>query len=184
VTLETTDDATTRTLWPHAYRLRFTVTMQAQPTFRLEVENTGSTPFRFEEALHTYFAVGDVHAASVHGLEGVPCTETAKEPEGPWSPQAPLRFRAETDRVFHGAPDRIELRAPALRRVVTLQSRNARSAIVWTPWPNKAARLSGLGPDDWSRFCCIETANCKQQAIELAPGQRHVLELELRTAAG
>lgn len=183
VTLETSDDATTRAMWPHAYRLQFTISVAQHPTFRLEIENRGTTPFRCEEALHTYFAVGSVHTASVHGLESVAHTETAREPEGPWDPRAPLRFRAETDRVFHGTPDTIELRAPALRRTVTLASRGARSAIVWTPWPNKAARLSGLGPDDWQKFCCIETANCKQDALELASGQRHVLELELRAIA-
>ena len=31
----------------------------------------------FEEALHTYFAVGDVRTATVHGLEGVAVTEHA-----------------------------------------------------------------------------------------------------------
>ncbi|MBL8752303.1 MAG: cysteine-rich CWC family protein [Planctomycetes bacterium] len=183
VVLETTDDASTRALWPHAYRLRLSISVATQPTLRWEIENRGDAPFRCEEALHTYFAVGDVHTATVHGLQGVPHTETAKEPEGPWDVRAPLRFRAETDRVFHGTPDTIELHAPALRRTVTLASRNARSAIVWTPWPTKAARLSGLGPDDWQRFCCIETANCKQDALQLAPGQRHVLELVLRAAA-
>ncbi len=184
VTLETTDDATTRALWPHAYRLQFTVSVATTFSLRLRIENRGQAAFRCEEALHTYFAVGDVHSAAVHGLEGVPHTETAVAPEGAWDHGAPLRFRAETDRVFHGTPDTIELRAPALRRVVTLASRNARTAIVWTPWPTKAARLSGLGADDWQRFCCIETGNARQHALELAPGQSHTLELQLRATTG
>lgn len=184
LTLTTTDDAASRALWPHPYRLSFTVAMTQQPTFRLVVENPGTTPFRCEQALHTYFAVGDVHSASVHGLAGVPYTETAVAPEGPWDTAAPLRFRAETDRVFHGTPARIELHAPALQRRVGLTTRGARSAIVWTPWPTKAARLSGLGADDWQRFCCIESANVRQHAIELAPGGRHELELVLDLADG
>lgn len=179
IVLAVVDDAATRDLWPHAFGLELLVALRDTLRLSLAVENRSDTPFRCEEALHTYFAVGDVRTASVHGLQGVPFVETAREPEPSWDPTAPLRFRAETDRVFQGAPDHLELRAPALHRVVALDSRNARSAIVWNPWPAKAARLSGLAPDDWQRFCCVETGNVKADALTLAPGARHTLGLEL-----
>ncbi len=35
----------------------------------------------------------------MHGLQGVPHVETAKAPERAWDTNAPLRFRAETDRM-------------------------------------------------------------------------------------
>ena len=184
VVLTTQDDANTRALWPHAFGLRFTVDVSDGLRLALEVENRGAAPFSYEEALHTYFAVGDVHTATVHGLEGVRCTETATAPETGWDPRAPLRFRAETDRVFHGTPDRLELRAPALRRTVELASTNARSAIVWNPWPAKTAKLSQMAADDWTKFCCIETANVKSEMLTLAPGARHTLELRLQVGAG
>ena len=177
VVLTTQDDATTRALWPHGFALRFAIDLRAGLRMELTIQNTGSAPFRCEEALHTYFAVGDIHQASVHGLEGVPFTETANEPEANWDSQQPLRFRAETDRVFHGAPDRLEVRAPALHRAITLQASHARSAIVWNPWPAKTARLSQMAADDWLRFCCVESANCKQHALEVAPGASHTLSL-------
>ncbi|MGB3968883.1 MAG: D-hexose-6-phosphate mutarotase [Planctomycetota bacterium] len=179
VVLETTDDASTHALWPHAFRLAFTVSASAPVRLQLTIENRGSAPFRCEQALHTYFAVRDIHTASVHGLQGVPHVETAKAPEAAWDTKAPLRFRAETDRVFSGTPDRLELRAPALRRAVTLTTRGARSAIVWNPWPEKCARLSGLAADDWQRFCCIESANVKADGLTLAPGACHTLALAL-----
>lgn len=179
VVLELTDDAATRALWPHAFRLAFTVDLTTKVHFALTIENRGQAPFRCEEALHTYFAVGDIHSAAVHGLEGVACRETAAVPEGVWDTRAPLRFRAETDRVFQGTPDRLELRAPALRRTVTLTTQAARSAIVWNPWPAKTARLPGLAADDWTRFCCVESANVKEHALTLAPGASHTLSLAL-----
>lgn len=174
------DDASTRALWPHPFRLHLEIGLATDLRLAFEIENTGSTALRCEQALHTYFAVGDVHTCSVHGLEGVPCTEQAAAPDTAWDRHAPLRFRAETDRIFQGTPDRLELRAPALGRVVALTTRGARSAIVWNPWPAKAARLSGLAGDDWTRFVCIESANVREHAVQLAPGQRHRLELELR----
>lgn len=179
VVLATQDDASTRAMWPHAFGLRLRVRLAAALLVELTIENPGSSPFDCEEALHTYFAVGDVRQAAVHGLEGVACTEHAKDPEPHWDRRAPLRFRAETDRVFQGVPERIELRAPALQRTTVLTAGNARSAIVWNPWPAKTARLSQMAADDWIRFVCIETANVKEQRLHLVPGARHTMSLSL-----
>lgn len=180
IVLELVDDDRTRALWPHAFRLRLSVVLGKQLRLGLAVENTGAAPFSCEEALHTYFAVGDVTTATVHGLEGITCREQAAAPETGWDPDTPLAFRAETDRIFQGAPERLELRAPALSRTVALDARGARSAIVWNPWQQKAARLSQLATDDWQRFCCIETANVRESALRLDPGESHALALRLQ----
>ncbi len=180
VVLEASDDASTRAMWPHAFRLQLAVSLGDGLRLALTVHNPGPLPFRCEEALHTYFAVGDVHSASVHGLEGVPFTETASAPEASWDPNAPLRLRAETDRIFDGSPDRLDLVAPALQRTIVLQSQNASSAIVWNPWTAKTAKLSQMAPDDWQRFCCVESANVRQRALAVAPGASHTLSLTLR----
>lgn len=178
------DDEATRALWPCRFTLVFDVALDERLHLALTVVNRGDAPFRYEEALHTYFALGDVATASVHGLEAAECVEHARAPDPQADLRAPVRFRAETDRVYQGAPARIELRAPALGRVVELLAPDARSAIVWSPWPAKAATLSGLGPDDWRRFCCVETANVKQAARLLAPGARATLRLTLAARAG
>lgn len=179
VTLVVADDATTRALWPHAFALRLCVSLGDVLLIELTTTNLGTTPFRCEEALHTYFAVGDIHTASVQGFENVPFTEHAADPEGPWDRGAPQRFRAETDRVFQHVPAFAVIRAPALGRAVTLHAPDAHSAIVWNPWPAKTARLSQMAPDDWQRFVCVETANCKELGLEIAPGASHRLALEL-----
>lgn len=176
------DDATTRTLWPHAFALRATFALDRGLSIAITITNPSAEPWPAELALHTYFAVGDVHTATVHGLAGVPCTEHAKEPEPSWDRSAPIGFRAETDRVFQGTPPEIELRTPALRRAVRLHSPAARSAIVWNPWPTKTARLSQMRADDWRRFVCIETANVKENRMLLPPGGTATLTLQLTTA--
>lgn len=170
-------------LWPHAFAMDLSVQLLPHPTLLWTVRNVGDAPIRFEQAFHTYFAVGDVHTASVHGLAGVAYREHAAEPEHGWDEHAPLRFRAETDRVFQDVPDRIELRAPALGRRIELVTRGAGSAVVWTPWPNKAARLPQLSGDDWQRFVCIESANIGPQIRWVAPGDSHTLELRLHCEA-
>lgn len=182
VTLATRDDEQTRSLWPHEFSAELEVTLRDTLQVAMRVHNPSAETFTFEQALHTYFAVGDIQTASVRGLEGVPCTEHARAPEAAWDPAAPLHFRAETDRVFQDTPAEFMLDAPALRRVVTLTAPAARSAIVWNPWPAKTATLSQMAPDDWQTFCCVETANCKENAVTLAPGDRHQLALTLRRA--
>lgn len=179
VTFALQDDDESRALWPFAFALEMHVALADTLQITMRCRNMSDAPFTFEQALHTYFSVGSIHEATVHGLEGVPVTEHARQPEGAWDRQAPLHFRAETDRVFQETPAEIRLQAPALSREVTLRTANARSAIVWNPWPNKTARLSQMLADDWRSFCCIESANCKENAVTLAPGERHEMTLVL-----
>jgi glucose-6-phosphate 1-epimerase len=71
VVLSLTDDEATRTLWPHPFSLRYTVVVGATLSMSLTTRNTGSAPFTFEQALHTYLAIPSIHDASVTGLAGV-----------------------------------------------------------------------------------------------------------------
>ena len=181
-TLQCRDTDATRALWDHSFTAELTVTLGTSLTLVLAITNTGAQPFWFEEALHTYFATGDIHEASVHGLENVPFVEHAREPEESWDLAAAIRFRAETDRVFQQVPDKLSLDAKTLGRVVTLASNNSNSTIVWNPWPNKTARLSQMQKDDWRHFVCIETANVGSNTVRLDPGLRHEMSLTLSVA--
>ncbi len=163
--------------WPHAVGMRLQVLLDPDLHLVWTVHNRGPAPIRFEQALHTYLPVGDVHEASVHGLEHVPCSEHAAAPAASWDRGAPLRFAAETDRIFQGVPDTITLRAPALRRELDLSTTNARSTIVWNPWPAKTARLAQMAADDWRTFVCIESANVREHAVSLAGGAATTMQL-------
>ncbi|QDV09128.1 Putative glucose-6-phosphate 1-epimerase [Planctomycetes bacterium Poly30] len=184
VTLRLSDTEDTRALWPHAFLAELTVSVAETLAITLAVTNTGDAAFDFEEALHSYFVVGDVHRATVHGLEGVPHVESASAPqESPPDPSEPIGFCAETDRIYQGVPDRIELRARELDRRIELGTRGARSAIVWNPWIAKAAAMSQLQGDEWQQFVCVESANCRENRVSLEPGATHSMELTLRVSS-
>jgi glucose-6-phosphate 1-epimerase len=51
------------------FRLAFELMIGRTLTMKLAVANDADTPLVFEEALHTYFAVVDVHETTVTGLE-------------------------------------------------------------------------------------------------------------------
>ena len=57
-TLRLADDEASRALWPHAFSAEMSVSISGDRLdLELEVDNTGSTPFSFTAALHTYLKV-------------------------------------------------------------------------------------------------------------------------------
>lgn len=165
--------------WPHAFEVGFTVSVEESLAVSLAVRNTGEEPFRFEEALHTYFRVGSVKSASVHGLQSTEFTEYARAPRTAPHLDDRIDFVAETDRVYQGVPEVIELECPDLQRSVRLTTRSAESAIVWNPWIEKAAAMGQMQDDEWQQFVCVESANCKERTRTLGPGMRHEMELRI-----
>src|ERR1700683_4812131 len=55
VSMSTESDESTRKWWPADFRLVHSATFGRDLTLELVVTNTGKTPLRFEEALHSYY---------------------------------------------------------------------------------------------------------------------------------
>jgi D-hexose-6-phosphate mutarotase len=167
-------------LWPHDFAARFVVEITAHLTMTLEVENTSGSSFQFESALHTYFAVSDVRHVSVTGLENAAYIDKtdafARKQLGP----EPLRFTAETDRVFPGATGACVIHDPGLNRNIVVEKSGSATTVVWNPWIAKAAAMADFGDDEWARMLCIETANTGDDAITLASGAKHALTQTVR----
>jgi glucose-6-phosphate 1-epimerase len=70
-TLEIADDAETRTLWPHPFRLELTVMLERDRLdLELGVVNPGGAELSFTGALHTYLRVTQVEDVALEGLHG------------------------------------------------------------------------------------------------------------------
>jgi len=59
----TQSDGHTRKWWPGEFRLVHRVTFGSELRLELVCMNTGTTPFRFEEALHTYNRIANIQDA-------------------------------------------------------------------------------------------------------------------------
>ncbi|MBV2134263.1 hypothetical protein KRX52_15900 [Pseudomonas sp. MAP12] len=94
-----------------------------------------------------------------------------------------LQFAGETDRIYLDLPPRLELHYAGWQRTLCLESRAARTAVLWNPWIDKARRLSQFTEDAWQHMLCIETANVWDDCVQLAPGARHSLDLCLWSEA-
>ncbi len=141
----------------------------------LEVSNADTRPFTFEEALHTYLAVGDVRQVSIQGLEGVSYLDRAAgAPTLHCVQDGAVTITGETDRLYqqHKA---VVLDDPEWGRSLRITGQGATNLVVWNPWVAKAAAMPDFGDEEWTQMICIEAANALNQAITLEPGETHLM---------
>jgi glucose-6-phosphate 1-epimerase len=146
-----------------------------------EIENTGKQPFRFEQALHTYFLVGDVQRIAVRGLDGVGYADN-KDGGARKTQQGPLRLQGETERYYHGSTATVAIDDPVLGRSIEMQRQGACSTLVWHPWQEKAKEMGDFDAGEWDKMVCVEAANVRDDAITLPPGKVHSLAMTIRVA--
>ena len=164
--------------WPHAATVQLHIELGERLTIRLDNHNVGTQPLAISQALHTYFAVSDIHQVEVQGLEGCPYHETLEGWQLREQADA-LTFSGETDRVYLQVPESLQIIDTGWQRRIHLRTQGSQSAIVWNPWIDKAQRLSGFASDAWQHMLCIENANVLDDHLLLEPGARHRLQLEL-----
>ncbi|WBM79103.1 hypothetical protein KIV56_11410 [Cryobacterium breve] len=129
-----------------------------------------------EEALHSYFAIDDIHHTTVAGLEGVPFLDkVGGATPTPGSPE-PVLFTAETDRVYAGTTAATVIDDGT--RSIAVTKTGSESTVVWNPWIDKAAAMADFGSQEWTGMVCVETCNVGADAITLAPGASHTMTAE------
>jgi glucose-6-phosphate 1-epimerase len=173
----TSSDDATRALWPHDFLLAYRIRIAATLRLELSVMNRGVNPLRFEEALHTYFRIGDIHQARVHGLDAVTYLDNT---DGNKSRRqdGDIALTAPTDNAYDAeAP--ADILDPVLHRRLRTEKLHSATTIVWNPWQQGAASLSDLGNDEWQQMLCVEAGNILAAAVSLAPGEEHTLRFTL-----
>ena len=172
-------------LWPYASRLELTITVGEQLELNLAVTNTGSKPFSYSSALHSYYAVGDISRCQVSGLEEQRYIDKLDH-EQVKTQQGLLSISTETDRIYqHSRLQQKEL--PTIRLIdkeqqqqTLIHSSGSHSTVVWNPWRNKAQHLNNFADDDYQQMLCIETANVGDDIVTLAPRQSRQLQLVIK----
>ncbi|HUO07049.1 MAG TPA: D-hexose-6-phosphate mutarotase [Phycisphaerae bacterium] len=179
VTLATRSDEATRKLWPGDRTLRHRVTFGAQLTMQLEITNTGLTPVHAEEALHSYFSVGDVQRIRITGLDGVNYidkTDGMKEK----TQHGDISISAETDRVYLNTTSTVTIDDPVKGRKITITKENSKATVVWNPWIAKAKAMADFGDEEWPHMICVETCNVGPFALTIDPGESHTMTAKIR----
>jgi len=174
----TESDASTRRWWPHEFRLALRITIGSTLGLQLTAINTGSAPFSFEEALHTYFRVGQVASVRVRGLNGVSYLDNVDQNREK-TQSGDLVLTGTTDNAYLNIQSAAELVDPVLCRTVRTEKENSRTTVVWNPWQHGAASLSDLGSDEWQQMTCVEASNILSSAVWLGPGEQHTMRANL-----
>jgi glucose-6-phosphate 1-epimerase len=181
VSMFTESNEDTKRLWPAEFRLVHRATFGSELSLELEMTNTGRTPLRFEEALHTYHRVGNIKDTRVRGLDAVHYLDKTDSNRKKMQ-QGEIAIVSETDSVYLNTGDAIEIEDPVLHRRTRITKQDSRTTVVWNPWVEKSRSFSDFAEDEWMRMICIEASNVSDFAVELAPGQQHKMKAVVRVA--
>lgn len=182
VRLSTATTAADRGLWDGAASLEMTVTLGTGLSLALATTNKGQQAIALTQALHTYFAVGDIGDVEIEGFDGQVYIDkldgNARKPQA-----GAITFAAEVDRIYDAHAGSAVIVDRGLGRRIVVSKSGSRSTVVWNPWSGKAARLGDMGPDGWRRMVCVETCNAGGDIVHVAPGARHMLIANYRITA-
>jgi len=168
-----------RALGCDSFHLRYRMALGAALEMEMEVHNQSAAPFRFEEALHTYFAVADIRRVSVTGLGNTTYIDKTAAFMRKQS-ESVIRITRETDQVHLNTAARCEIDDPVLRRVIVVEKEGSDTTVVWNPWIEKNRTIADMAPDDWQGMLCLETANALDNAVVLPVGGVHRMRTTIR----
>ncbi|MEY4751885.1 MAG: hypothetical protein RIQ60_4099 [Pseudomonadota bacterium] len=162
------DDAASRRVWPQAFALELTVSVDAQRLdMELAVLNTGETSFGFHAALHTYLRCGDVRKAQLEGLmDQAYLDQVHGEERSQWIDV--ISIAQEVDRIYWNTPSPLTLRESGRR--LSISQQGFVDTVVWNPGPERCAGMADMPADGWLDMLCVEAAQVGEM-VHLGPGE-------------
>lgn len=149
----------------------------------LTTSNKRDKPFVLTQAMHTYFAVGDVEKVSVHGLDGARY-KSRLELHEVRTQVGPVTTGLACDSTFVQTQGprtyQYALVDPAWQRTIQIETSGSQSMVVWNPGQLGAQSMADVPSVAWRDFLCVETANAADDRVHLEPGASHTLRQLLR----
>lgn len=170
-------------LWPHQFEATYRVSAGTVLAIALEVRNTGTDAFTFEEALHTYFGVHYVREIGITGLEQTVYLDKVDGMARKTESTDPIRFTGETDRIYLNTEGACTIHDPGRQRRIRIDKTGSNSTVVWNPWIGKARAMPDFGDLEWPEMVCVETCNVNAHAVTLAAGGTHTMTARFEVAA-
>lgn len=163
------DDHRTRELWDHHFRTELSVSLgEKSLEVKLDVRNIGDDHFAFTAALHTYIGVADIREMAIRGLTGKWYIDKTQGGIEMKDEAKKLTVADEIDRVYLGAPKKIEVEDRGNSRRIEVRASGFKDAVIWNPWAEKVTGFIGLDNDDYTRMICVEAAQIGS-SVKLKP---------------
>ncbi len=153
--------------WTADFTAALTVVFGPELDVTFEV-TAGDAPIDFEEAMHSYLAVGDIGQVRVVGLDGADFLDKVAGERR--VQEGDVVFTGETDRVYDSTAA-VRVEDPAGGRTILVAKTNSKNTVVWNPWIAKAAAMADYGDQEWPGMVCVEAANALDNAVELGAGE-------------
>lgn len=175
--LTISDDETSRALWHHRFNLSLTVTLAQSLHIALTTDNTGSSEFSISEALHTYFAIGDVDKVRVTGLDH---THYLDKVLGMSRHQqvGDVMIVGEVDRVYVDTTSEVSIVDSALARRIDIRKAHSSATVVWNPGSEKEKGFADMREGDYRRMLCVESGTAGGDLVTVPAGEAHTLSVE------
>lgn len=170
---ELEDDASTREIWPHAFRLINHISLSKN---QLDIQLSSFGHFDITTALHTYLSVGDISHTFVNGLgkhyfDSLTKTHIEKD-------EVELSIHAEIDRIYN-QPSAITLVSDNdQQRNLILTHNNHQDIVVWNPF-DKAKQMTDMDTNGYKTMLCVETA-CVSHPLHATEDKPAVLGMTIR----
>jgi glucose-6-phosphate 1-epimerase len=164
------------------FRLAYQLIIGRTLTMQLTVANDDTAPLVFEEALHTYYKVTDVHEINITGLEGVTYLDKNEHLQSKLQEGA-ITITGPTDRVYLNTVTTCVIHDTLGKRRINVAKTNSNTTVVWNPWESGAQKLTDLDPTEWHEFVAVETVNAAEDTITLAPGASHTMQAHISVQA-
>jgi len=176
------DTPVTRTIWPHAFELEAIITVGRKLRVEWTARSREGETYTYTGALHPYFAISDIPAISIHGLERTEYLD--KTDQFRRKTQAgPLQITEETDRIFLDTTAEIAIIDPGWGRTIRIAKEGSRTSVVWNPDCGDAL-LEDVGAGQHRGFVCVEAANAAQDVVTVSPDRVGRLVMEIWTEQG
>ena len=161
-------------IWPHSTSCELNFKLGKMLEIELTTNNNSTEALSIGQALHTYFAVGDIRNTTVSGLDGHPYLD---KPDGFKRKQqhGPISFTTETDRVYLETPDDCQIEDRELNRSIHINKSGSASTIVWNPWQDRATEMGDMGKNGYLTMLCVESANAADDVVNINPDSSHTL---------
>ena len=122
------------------------------------------TPLVFEEAMHTYYQVGDVHETTLYGLEKTGFIDKTDDMKSKPASNEPLNFTGPTDRVYPNTTATCVIHDHLNKRHISVAKTNSNTTVVFNPWKE----MPDLGTDEWHEMLAVETVIAAMNKVTLA----------------
>lgn len=175
VTFSLTDSDASFALWPHRFKLEYTVMLADEYlSCSLKVRNTDYSGFAVHTLLHTYLKVPSIKDVTVKGFKNRSFVDKVDDSKVGHDTRDIATIDGEVDRVMTGDRDSalsvtMETGTGPDHKCVTVGAKAIltdhetgentvypHDVVFWNPWIEKAKALADLGDEDYTGFLCLE----------------------------